>query len=717
MSQPLPFESVLDLCVQQIVSGAATVEQCLARYPEHRDALEPALRTASELVAAPRPAVPPLDPARREAFMDLIRETPQDAPPRRVGKVGGVRGVLSRLRAPSLREWGGLGLGAVALRVAPAAAVALFALFMVFGQGATPAAAATLTVFTGEVEQQVDGAWLPLADGAAVHEGEAIRTLPGGHALLTFSDGSTASLAQETQVLLTHLSRGNARHIELDQASGRLWNDVVTSSGDGLYLVRTPHATVQAQGTVFATLVAATSGETEVSTVDGLVRVISAGSSVDVETGQVVRANAERIATPKAIPFVGEITVRGPVAAALTSPDGAATGLLPSGMVFRQVPGVTTTGARETQQHMYVGDIRPDVYSLWLRRYDEGEAIVVVETADGRLNIPVAGNVATARILIAIDIVDGSVFMRALDTTIETVPEAEAPPVRLVESARTRRAVDLGTARAQRTDTLTADATQAATETPSPTRTREGRGGQATPSATATPAMTYATELRAAVDTALDTGDNTALAAVLGRLLEGDRRQDRERLEALAEVLEDPAARVRVVAVLLVTADDEVLEGLQDAVDALDALDGGRASRADRRLHERLEEGLQDLWRSRDDRDLRNGRDDGPGNDRRNDRGNDREDGRDDDRGRGNDRGRGAATAEPSPSASPAATERPPSDPDDDRRGGRGNNDRDDRSDRSDRGDEDAPAGPSDRRWGGLAELLERWRERLRGGR
>src|SRR5690606_2611629 len=158
-----------------------------------------------------------------------------------------------------------------------------------------------------------------LEDGASVPAGHTIRTLQGSHALLTFPDGSTASLAQGTQVALARLDLGDVRHIELEQATGRLWNDVVPVSEGDSYLVRTPHAVVEAHGTVFETQVDA---ETEVSTVQGLVRVVTGGSAVDVETGQVVRANAERIATPEAIPFVGEITVRAPMAAALTSPDG-----------------------------------------------------------------------------------------------------------------------------------------------------------------------------------------------------------------------------------------------------------------------------------------------------------------------------------------------------------------------------------------------------------
>src|SRR5690606_27427589 len=123
---------------------------------------------------------------------------------------------------------------------------ALLAVILVFSRGAEPASAATLTVFVGQVEQRIDGVWQPLTDGAEIREGLEIRTLEGGHALLTFPDGSTASLAQGTQVVLSRLSVHSDRRIEIEQATGRLWNDVVPISRGDIYQVRTPHATVQA---------------------------------------------------------------------------------------------------------------------------------------------------------------------------------------------------------------------------------------------------------------------------------------------------------------------------------------------------------------------------------------------------------------------------------------------------------------------------------------
>src|SRR5690606_28679553 len=111
------------------------------------------------------------------------------------------------------------------------------------------------TVFTGTVEQQVGDGWRPIEDGAALGEGATLRTGSGSRALVTFADGSTATVDASTQLTLRRVDvpreTPGARAIEIVQDSGRLWNDVVPVGGDDSYVIQTPHATVSAQGTVF----------------------------------------------------------------------------------------------------------------------------------------------------------------------------------------------------------------------------------------------------------------------------------------------------------------------------------------------------------------------------------------------------------------------------------------------------------------------------------
>ena len=43
------LEQILDDCIEQILNGASTVEECLQQYPAEAAALEPLLRIGDEL--------------------------------------------------------------------------------------------------------------------------------------------------------------------------------------------------------------------------------------------------------------------------------------------------------------------------------------------------------------------------------------------------------------------------------------------------------------------------------------------------------------------------------------------------------------------------------------------------------------------------------------------------------------------------------------------
>jgi hypothetical protein len=218
---PRSLDEIVERCLDDLAAGRVTVEDCLARWPEHRDDLEPLLRAATALtglsVEQPRP-----NPARRAAFMAELQRTPQQ--PRR------------RLRVPSAGSlwpaaWSGGGMMPALMRGAvvgvPAAAIALIALLFATATSPTTASAATLTVFAGQVEQQVDGTWVPLGDGASIAAGATIRTASGSRALVTFPDGSTASVDHSTELTFLRIEVSDRRQIEIAQATGRIWNDVV----------------------------------------------------------------------------------------------------------------------------------------------------------------------------------------------------------------------------------------------------------------------------------------------------------------------------------------------------------------------------------------------------------------------------------------------------------------------------------------------------------
>lgn len=532
MTDQQTLASIVDGCIEDVLLGILTVEECLDRWPEHRAELEPLLRSAVAVSLIPVPDVQP-NPARRAAFMAELRATPQETP---------------RFRMPSLPVLSlpAFGLGGSMFRfasvAAPAAVVAVIALVLVWSGSSSTASAATLTVFAGSVEQQVDGDWQPVADGATLDEGATIRTLDAALAMLTFPDGSTATVDASTQVALERISLNGERVISLSQSAGRIWNDVVPIQQGDSYVIRTPHAVVAVHGTVFETVV---DGDTAVSTAEGLVSLGQDQFRVDVLAGQIVRATTQSISAPEAAPNLGEVRVSGPVSAYLTSPQGAATGVLMNGLVFRQIPGITTTATEEADgsklQQIVLGDAEPGEYSLVLRRYAPGEGTITVETAAGSFAVTIPENVAIARLPLAVNSTgDGTPALVALNTELESV--GEVPPVRVVETERSRQA-EMVEAAPQATERPAAVATEASNPAQAPESTRSAAQVQSTQAAAAVAPDSWGGRLQ----DALTRDNNQRLADVLDEMLEADDDATKAtRLALLAAVMSDPASAARI---------------------------------------------------------------------------------------------------------------------------------------------------------------------------
>jgi hypothetical protein len=87
------FELLLDECLEQIASGASSIEECLAEHPVEAAELEPLLRTAAMLDEGREMRPSPLHKARARA--DLVRHM-QEHPRRRPT-------IASQLASPLLR--------------------------------------------------------------------------------------------------------------------------------------------------------------------------------------------------------------------------------------------------------------------------------------------------------------------------------------------------------------------------------------------------------------------------------------------------------------------------------------------------------------------------------------------------------------------------------------------------------------------------------------
>ena len=386
-ARPGELDAVLDRCLDDLVAGRATVEQCLARWPALAAELRPALEAATAMRAVPRGPERPPDPAQRAAFLAALSETPQQRP-HRLPRPRLPRVALPGLTLPSLPTGALTRAAAVA---APAAVIALVAFALTLAGGGSPAAASTLTVFGGEVEQLADGEWVPVADGAALEPGAQLRTGAEGRALLTFVDGSTAAFDPGTELTIETVELNGARRIALAQQSGRLWNDVAPDGRAGAsYTVRTPDALVSAQGTVFETTVGE---ETQVSAAEGTVevttdserRVLAAGEQASVRRQRLLAAAQASDAPP-----LVEVRVDVPFIAALVAPSGRATGANPDGQLYNQIPGALTSSPASGPQRLVAGALEPGVYQLLLRRVAPGPGSLVIAFEGVERRIPTA---------------------------------------------------------------------------------------------------------------------------------------------------------------------------------------------------------------------------------------------------------------------------------------------------------------------------------------
>lgn len=441
----LPIDVIVDRCIEEIRGGRATVEECLLRYPEHRRELEPVLRAAAVMSALPRGEQATPDPQRRLAFIAALRETPQQR---------------RRRRLPSLR----ILFGAGAFRViGPAFALAALAVAIVLGGGGTPATASTLTVFDGEVNRLDGVEWKPLHDGDELEAGVRMRTGATGYALITFPDGSTIALDPLTELTIETLAVA-PRRIEVRQQSGRLWHDIMHDETDGSrFVVLTPDARVEVLGTVFETTVDASTGQTDVATVDGEVRVVAGEHAVPVGRGETLRARKSNLGEVSTAPLLDSaLTVRGPFAAAVMAADGRGTGVRPDGVVFRQLRGVTTE-RQDDVQRFDLQDIDTGEFVLVIQRYADGAGEILLDTPGGPQRFEVDTATRTARLPLRLQLVEGLPSLVA--TGLQSMDGAAAPTARVAKSDRTKDAVDLA---AQGKQDATAAVRAAATRTPTP---------------------------------------------------------------------------------------------------------------------------------------------------------------------------------------------------------------------------------------------------------
>jgi hypothetical protein len=139
-----------------------------------------------------------------------------------------------------------------------------------------------------------------LTEGAALQEGDRVRTERGARARLALVDGSTLQLGEDTEVFLDwvlHAPEAQSRNIVLELAAGILRSFVEAVAHQSLVELRTATAITSVRGTEWITEADAQS--TAVVALDGQVAVRSIAPAVP---GEVVLGPGEGTDVPAGAP-------------------------------------------------------------------------------------------------------------------------------------------------------------------------------------------------------------------------------------------------------------------------------------------------------------------------------------------------------------------------------------------------------------------------------
>lgn len=292
--QPNPALSrALDDCLASLQLEGATLESCLARYPEYADELRPLLQVAVTIRSAPRPA------ASHTAFVTGRERMLETVKKRRSPTSARTMWRLLWDQSRSIREWvGSLTLPNLRPALQPVLATTLLLtmtvamVLFVRGRGNDVIdRAAYLSQVEGVVEVLPNGGntWQLASDGHVIEPGDRIRTGPSSKVMLELFDGSVTALQNQTELSIARMEGrrdGFAKVIVLHQWIGETHHRVEPISDQlSRFQVETAAAVAAVRGTEF-TIQVEDDGATQVKVLEGLVKVTAKNVTVDVNDSQ-----------------------------------------------------------------------------------------------------------------------------------------------------------------------------------------------------------------------------------------------------------------------------------------------------------------------------------------------------------------------------------------------------------------------------------------------
>ena len=227
-------DSALDDCLALLQSGQATLDECLARYPDLAADLRPLLEMATEVSHVPLPASSPAAfAAGKRRMLQTLAEKKRRQPVSLSPfshYTGWIKTLFGKRERTTMQRRTPVFQFALATAMALVLLVAGGFLFRSW-LGTVVTQTATLDDVGGVVEVLPAGSntWQPAEPGRRVMTGDRIRTGTSSVVTLAFFDGSTTSLAAKTELTVSQLSArrdGHDKVIVLHQWIGRTYNRV-----------------------------------------------------------------------------------------------------------------------------------------------------------------------------------------------------------------------------------------------------------------------------------------------------------------------------------------------------------------------------------------------------------------------------------------------------------------------------------------------------------
>ncbi len=312
-------DNILEECVEEVLAGRSTVDECLAAYPQYADALRPLLQAAVEIEALDRlEASPVAFQAGKRLMMEAVAQKGRDRATSAAGLSQSIRRYLSFLQPTGSA---GAKLAKLALVGALGAATVLVwlgvaGLLLRSWYGAVVPQTCVVADASGiaQVQSSPGGAWQPLATGWVLESGHRIRTGNPANVTVRFFDGSTTSLGADSELLIAQVGArrdSSGRVVVVQQVAGTTHNRVESQQDSiSLFQIETPSASIMVHGTEFKVRVNP-DHSSSVVVIEGEVTVTGQEVTIMLTDGQATMVQVDQAPGPVVLAPLEEL-VEGP---------------------------------------------------------------------------------------------------------------------------------------------------------------------------------------------------------------------------------------------------------------------------------------------------------------------------------------------------------------------------------------------------------------------